>query len=422
MLRSPTPGSLWADADWRRYWTSRIVSYAGGTITYVAAPILVYALSGSPLLTGVTAATEGLPYLLFGLVAGALADRVDRRRVMVGADVVNAAVLATVPLAAALGRLTAVHVILAGLVTMTVFVFWDAANFGAVPTLVGKERIREANNAVWGATQVFDVVLPGVVGVLVAWIAPSTLYWVNAFTFLASAFLVRSITRSLTGEREGEHPRLRDDVLTGLRWLWAHTTLRTMTFIGTTVSFSMGAVMGQLVPFADKVLGIRQGDLRLGEVFAVFSLGGLVGTLAGRWLKPFTPARVSLVSTTAMAALIVAIPWPHDYRFTFVLVFLFGVANLISVVNNITFRQEETPEDMQSRVNTTGRMLSWGLGAPAGALLGGVVAGAFGPAWGMASGSVVVVVGVTLGWFSQLGRIPARRVPAHPPAAAGGSA
>jgi MFS family permease len=409
VLRRPSPDSLWADPDWRRYWISRIISYAGGTITYVAAPILVYSLSGSPLLTGVTAATEGLPYLLFGLLAGALADRMDRRRVMVGADLVNAAVLATVPIAAATGRLTAAHVIVAGLITMTVFVFWDAANFGAVPTLVGKERIREATNAVWGTTQVFDIVLPGLVGVLVAWIAPSSLYWVNAFTFLASAFLVRSIVRSLTGERDGEHAPLRDDVLTGLRWLWAHTTLRAMTFIGTTVSFSMGAVMGQLVPFADQVLGIRQGDVRLGAVFGVFSLGGLVGTLAGRWLRPFSPARVSLVSTSVMAVLIVLMPWPRDYRATFVLVFLFGVANLISVVNNITFRQEETPEDMQSRVNTTGRMLSWGLGAPAGALLGGIVASAYGPAWGMASGSIVVVIGVTLGWMSDLRRIPARR-------------
>jgi len=409
VLRRPDPDSLWADGDWRRYWLSRIVSYAGATVTYIAAPILVYSLSGSPLLTGVTAATEGLPYLLFGLLAGALADRMNRQRVMVAADLVNAAVLVTVPIAAALGRLTAAHVILAGLAVMTVFVFWDAANFGAVPTLVGKDRIREATNAVWGTTQVFDVVLPGVVGVLVAWIAPSSLYWVNAFTFLASAFLVRSIVRSLTGERDGEPTRLREDVLTGLRWLWAHTTLRAMTFIGTTVSFSMGAVMGQLVPFADKVLGIRQGDVRLGAVFAVFSLGGLVGTLAGRWLKPYSPARVSLVSTSVMAVLIVLMPWPRDYRFTFLLVFLFGVANLISVVNNITFRQEETPEDMQSRVNTTGRMLSWGLGAPAGALLGGIVAGALGPAWGMASGSIVVVVGVTLGWMSDLRRIPARR-------------
>ena len=409
MLRRPSPDSLWGDPQWRRYWISRIVSYAGATVTYGAAPILVYSLSGSPLLTGITAATEGLPYLLFGLLAGALADRMDRQRVMVGADLVNAAVLATVPIAAALGRLTAAHVILAGLAVMTVFVFWDAANFGAVPTLVGKDRIREATNAVWGATQVFDIVLPGLVGVAVAWIAPSSLYWVNAFTFLASAFLVRSITRAMTGEREREHRRLREDVLTGLRWLWAHTTLRTMTFIGTTVSFSLGAILGQLVPFADQVLGIRQGDVRLGAVFAAFSVGGLLGTLAGRWLRPFTPARVCLVSTTAMAAIIVLIPWPRDYRITFVLVVLFGIANVISVVNNITFRQEETPEDMQSRVNTTGRMLSWGLGAPAGALLGGLVAGAVGPSWGMASGSIVVVVGVTLGWFSDLRRIPVRR-------------
>ncbi|MFN8158381.1 MAG: MFS transporter [Candidatus Nanopelagicales bacterium] len=409
MLRRPSPDSLWGDPQWRRYWLSRIVSYAGATVTYVAAPILVYSLSGSPLLTGITAATEGLPYLVFGLLAGALADRMDRKRVMVGADLVNAAVLATVPVAAALGRLTAAHVILAGLAVMTVFVFWDAANFGAVPTLVGKERIRDATNAVWGATQVFDIVLPGLVGVAVAWVAPSSLYWVNAFTFLASAFLVRSITRAMTGEREGEPRRLREDVLTGLRWLWAHKTLRTMTFIGTTVSFSLGAILGQLVPFADKVLGIRQGDVRLGAVFAAFSVGGLLGTLAGRWLRQFTPARVCLVSTTAMAAIMVLIPWPRDYRATFLLVVLFGVANVISVVNNITFRQEETPEDMQSRVNTTGRMLSWGLGAPAGALLGGLVAGAVGPSWGMASGSIVVVVGVTLGWFSDLRRIPVRR-------------
>ncbi|MGD9954847.1 MAG: MFS transporter [Candidatus Nanopelagicales bacterium] len=409
MLRRPAPDSIWAETDWWRYWTSRVVSYAGGTITYVAAPILVYALTGSALLTGVTAATEGLPYLLFGLLAGALADRVDRRRLMVWCDVVNAAVLASVPIAAALGRLTAAHVILVGLVSMTVFVFFDAANFGAVPTLVGKDRIRDATNAVWAPAQVLDVVLPGLVGVLVAYIAPSSLYWVNAFTFAASAVLLRSIRRSLSGDRDAERPRLREDILTGLRWLWGHTTLRAMTFLGTTVSFSMGAIMGQLVPFADQVLGIRQGDVRLGAVFGVFSLGGLVGTLVGRWLRPFSPARVSLVATSVMAVLIVLIPWPRDYRLTFVLVFLFGVANLVSVVNTITFRQEETPEDMQSRVNTTGRMLSWGLGAPAGALLGGVVAHAFGPAWGMASASVVVVTGVILAWGSDLRRIPARR-------------
>jgi hypothetical protein len=83
--------------------------------------------------------------------------------------------------------------------------------------VLGRRQLRrraDAGHAVWGTTQVLDVVLPGLVGVVVAVISPSSLYWVNAFTFLASAFLLRAIRRSLTGEREGEPRRLREDVLT----------------------------------------------------------------------------------------------------------------------------------------------------------------------------------------------------------------
>lgn len=414
MLRRRDPESLWADRDWRRYWSSRVVSYAGGTIIFVAAPILVYSLTGSALLTGVTTATEGLPYLLFGLVAGALSDRVDRQRLMVRCDLLNAAVLATVPVAAALGHLTAAHVIVVGFVSMTVFVFFDSANFGAVPTLVGKDRIGAANSAVWGTTQVFDVVLPGVVGALVAFVSPASLYWVEVFTFLASALLIRGIRRSLTGERTAATHRLRDDVLTGVRWLWAHPTLRVMTLVGTSTSFAMGALLGQLVPFADRVLDIRQGDLRLGLVFAAFSLGGLIGALAHRWTRPFSPARITLVAVSAMAVLLLVIPAGHDWRVTLGLVFVFGIVDLVAVINVINFRQEETPEDMQGRVNTTGRMLSWGLGSPVGALLGGVVASRFGPPAGMYAGALVLALGITAAWFSSLGRVPAMRPAAAP--------
>ncbi len=411
MLRRPSPESLWADPDWRRYWASRVISYGGGTIIFVTAPILVYALTGSALLTGVTTAVEGLPYLLFGLLAGALSDRVDRQRLMVRCDLVNAAVVASVPIAAAFDRLTVPHVIVTGFVSMTVFVFFDSANFGAVPTLVGKDRIGEANSAVWGTTQVLDVAIPGAVGVLVAFVSPSSLYWVEAFTFLASAMLIRAIRASLTGQRTEVTHRLRDDVLTGLRWLWAHPTLRAMTFVGTSAAFAMGALLGQLVPFADQVLGIRQGDVRLGAVFAAFSLGGLVGALAQRWTKAYNPARICLVAMTGTAALLFVIPLGFDWRVTLFVVFLFGVVDLIAVINTINFRQEETPEDMQGRVNTTGRMLSWGLGSPAGALLGGVVAAVRGPSAGMLLGAVVLSVGVAAGWRSSLGRVPARRNP-----------
>jgi MFS family permease len=411
VLRRPAPDSIWGDPDWRRYWLSRVVSYAGGTVTYVSAPILVYALTGSALLTGVTAATEGLPYLIFGLVAGALSDRVDRQRLMVGCDLVNALVLVSVPVAAALGHLTAAQVIAVGFVSSSVFVFFDSANFGAVPVLVGRENIPAANAAVWGTAQVFDVALPGLVGVAVAVVSPSSLYWVQAFTFLASAALLRAIRRAMSGDREVTH-RLRDDILTGVRWLWAHPTLRVMTGVGTATSFALGGIIGQLVPFADQQLGIRQGDVRLGAVFAAFSLGGLLGTASRRFVAPYSPARISLVAMTAMSILLVLLPWSHDWRVTVAVVFLFGVADIVAVMNVINFRQEETPEEMQGRVNTTGRMLSWGLGSPVGALLGGVVAGQTTSATAVVVGAVVLALATAAAWSSSLGRVPARRTAA----------
>ena len=408
MLRRPSPDSLWADPDWRKYWLSRVVSYAGGTVTYVTAPILVYALTSSALLTGVTAATEGLPYLIFGLFAGAISDRVDRQRLMVSCDLVNAFVLVSVPIAAAIGHLTPAHVIAVGFVSSSVFVFFDSANFGAVPTLVGKDRIPDANAAVWGTAQVFDVALPGLVGVLVAVISPSSLYWVQAFTFAASAALLRAIRRSMSGDRDVTH-RLRDDVLTGVKWLWAHPTLRVMTGVGTATSFALGGIIGQLVPFADQQLDIRQGDVRLGAVIVAFSLGGLLGTASRRFVATYSPARISLVAMTVMSALLLALPWSHDWRVTVTIVFLFGVADIIAVMNVINFRQEETPEEMQGRVNTTGRMLSWGLGSPVGALLGGVVAGVYGSPAAVLVGAVVLAVATVGAWFSSLGQVPALR-------------
>jgi MFS family permease len=78
------------DPEFRRFWLARVVSLAGSSFTYVALPVLIYQRTGSPLLTGVVAAFEAIPYLLLGLLAGALADRWDRRRVMVAADVTSA--------------------------------------------------------------------------------------------------------------------------------------------------------------------------------------------------------------------------------------------------------------------------------------------------------------------------------------------
>jgi MFS family permease len=117
-----TADGLWRDRAFVVFWSGRAISYAGSAVTAVALPLLVYQLTGSALRTALLSTLQLLPYLVFGLVAGALADRADRRRLMVGCDLANAAALATVPLAAAVGVLTVSHAYAVALLSATLFV------------------------------------------------------------------------------------------------------------------------------------------------------------------------------------------------------------------------------------------------------------------------------------------------------------
>src|SRR5262249_23153944 len=144
-------------------------------VTQVALPVLVYQLTGANLWTGFVAVAQALPYVFFGLFAGALADRFDRRRLMVGTDLASAVVLGTIPLAYAVGRLTAGHVLVAAFVAQGLFVFFDAANFGALSTLAGRDRLAAANSAVSGGGTAIEVTVPAVAGALLVVVAPAPL-------------------------------------------------------------------------------------------------------------------------------------------------------------------------------------------------------------------------------------------------------
>jgi MFS family permease len=123
VMTTGVPERLRDDSDFRRYWLARALSTTGSMVTAIALPVLVYRLSGSTVLTAVVTALESAPYLLTGLFAGALADRWNRRRVMVTADTVNAALVGSVPLAHLLGVLTVVQVLIVAFTVQAVHTF-----------------------------------------------------------------------------------------------------------------------------------------------------------------------------------------------------------------------------------------------------------------------------------------------------------
>jgi MFS family permease len=403
----PSIQRLRDDGDFRRYWLSRVTSLSGSVITFVAMPVLVYRLSGSALLTALVTGLEAAPYLLFGLFAGALADRWDRRVVMVIADVICAGVVASVPIAYWVGLLTVPHLLVVAFLGPAIATFFDGANFGALPVLVGRGRVAQANAAVWGAQTAIEIALPSLVGFSLAVIYPADLLALDALSFAASAICVAGITRPLyDSSRAGRSLSVRGllaDIGEGLTYLVHHAGVRTMTIIGTVQCMAGGGFVALMVVWCDRVLHVGTQGLRFGLVFGSWSVGALIASaLLPQLLKVATAARIALYAVPVSTVLGAAVGLAPNWQLATVGLLGWGAAYMLVVVNTISYRQQVTPEPLLGRVNTAGRMLSWGVGWTLGAVAGGVLSHQIGVRPAMVTMASLSVVAVLVAWTSPL--------------------
>ena len=402
--------------DFRRYWVARQVSIAGTLVTAVALPVLVYRLSGSPSLTALITVVEGVPYLLFGLFSGALSDRLDRRRVMVVADVVAGLTIASVPIAFALGSLTAVHALVAGFLTQTAFVFFDGAAFGGATRHRRARPDRLGQLGLWGFGALLDLGVPMLAGVMLAVVHPATLLGIDALSFLLSAACVASIRTRLSPERS-DVPPLRPRVLlaevgVGLRFLWGHAGVRSQTIVGFLLSLSGAGFMALSVPYADRLLDVRHQRLAI--------RAGLRGLGCRRHPRRRVaphgcsvhlaePAGADLAAGGGVAGVVVAMT--STWQVAVAVMVVWGVSYQGVLLNSMTYRQQVTPEPLLGRVNTAGRMLSFGVGWTCGALGASALAGLVGLRAALVAVVAVGLVATVFGWLS-----PLRTIDAHGPA------
>ncbi|MGW7104081.1 MFS transporter [Streptomyces sp. NPDC054838] len=385
---------------------SRTVSGLGSAVTTVVLPVLAYQQTRSPLAVSLVAAAGTLPYLLFGLVAGVVADRVDRRRLMVAADALSAVCLATVPVAAALGALTGLQLILVALLSSGLALFFDAGVYGFVPEAVGRENLARANGLLYGAESIVRITGTAVAGGLMAVLGPAGSLMVDAVSFIASALLVRAVARKPPGgAAAARRPAFKESVGEGLRFLWGHPVLRTMTVVGALQSFAGGAIVGQLVLYAERGLDVHGTDARIGFLYAAWSAGGIGGSLLlPRIRRRLDAPRILLAALPAGALLGLVVVLARDWRVAVVALAVWGSAYLVVLVNTMTYSQEVTPAELQGRVNTTRRMLSSGLGVPLGALVAGMVTVRFGIHAGMSTAVAAITLAAALVWSAHLRR------------------
>ena len=379
---------LWRLSGFRRFWIGEGVSFLGNEVTELALPLTaVLVLGASATEMGVLTAAAFLPYLLFGLLAGVWVDRMRRRPILVALDLVSAAAVLTVPLAAWTGLLGIELLYVVAFVLGSTVVVFMVAYQSFVPTLVGRDAIIEANAVLEATNSVALVAGPGLGGLLVQLVGAPFALLADGVSFLFSATLVGSIRVAEPPPlSHGERASVADEIRAGVRYVASAPALAALARGGAVHNFFSRMMEALFVLFATRRLGLDAATI--GLVVAAAGPGAFVGSvLASRasrvlglgtavWsMQALTGiARLSVPatllvgpltgrsSTPAIAALVLAAG-----------MFLLGVARTVFNVNQVSLRLSITPERMHGRMNATMRFVMWGV-TPFGALAGGYLA------------------------------------------------
>ncbi|MBD0694584.1 MFS transporter [Streptomyces sp. CBMA123] len=370
-----------AGAFWR-YWSASTVSRLGDQVTAVALPLIaVVTLHASAFEVGLITGAAYVAWLLIGLPAGVLVQRLPLRGTQVTMDLIRAAAVASVPLAAALGVLGLPQLVVVALLVGFAGVMFDVGNSTFLPAVVPKEQLTARNSLVSGSIAATDLAGPSLGGVLVQLVGGAASMLLDAVSYLASAALLGSlppIDRPATRPAGGAG--MREQIREGWRFVARHPVIRPCVADATAVNFVCGGLM-TLTP----VFLVRTLDAPAAAVGALMATGGL-GSLLGAAATPRLVARFGGARALRWAAAVAtafALLLPLAGSGWAALVFALGNAGFSAgvVVTSIvtrTHRQTETPPELLSRVMATVRFVSWGA-IPVGALAAGAAATAWGP-------------------------------------------
>ncbi|MGH2558521.1 MAG: MFS transporter, partial [Thermomicrobiales bacterium] len=270
------PSNLRGNRDFQVVLAGQAVSAFGDAITLTAMPLLVLFLTGSGALMGIVSALQLLPDLVLGLPAGALADRWDRRRMMIWADAGRALLTAAIPVAYWLGWSTMAVILVVTVPINALRVLSDAGFTSAVPGLVGRENLARANSYMETTLSVPFIVGPALAGVLVATIGPAETLAIDAVSFAVSAGSLLMVRRILRAERPAEMPRILVDIKEGIGFVWRHLVLRSIiAYWGV-----MAMATATLIPALGYYITIDRdfGPEIFGFVGSAWSVGYLLGS------------------------------------------------------------------------------------------------------------------------------------------------
>jgi MFS family permease len=371
--------------------SATVINNVGDGIALAAGPLLVASQTRDPFLVSMALLSEYLPVLLFGVLAGAAADRFDRVGMVVAVNVARAVVLAALVATIVSGNVNIAVVLVALFVLGTAETFADAASSALLPGLVAREDLGIANARMQGAFLLTNQLLTPPIGAFLFALGMSLPFATNAACFALGALLVSRVATSTRNELR-ERTSLRAEMVEGVRWLIAHPPMRTLALTIFTFNVTFGAAWSVLVLYAGDRLGMN--EVGFGLLTTAVAVGGIVGIVSygslerrfslgdimrvGLLIETGTHLSLALTTTPVIALATLVVFRAHE--------FVWGTTSTV-------VRQRAVPDELLGRVGGVYRVAIMG-GLVIGVPIGGLLARTFGitaPFWFGFVGSALLV-------------------------------
>jgi predicted MFS family arabinose efflux permease len=385
------PARLGAGFRWllASSWTSNL----GDGVAIAAGPLLVASLTRDPFLVSLAALLRWAPPLVFGLYAGVLSDRLNRRRIVMAADGGRAVVLSVLVVTLVTGHASVAVALMALGLLATAEVFADNTATTLAPMLVHRDDLAIANSRLQAGFITLNQLAGPPIGAALFAAGRAWPFVAEAVLVAAGVLLVSRVVLPAHGQdaREAASSVVRD-VVEGVRWTMHHPAVRTLSLTILIFNITFGAAWSVLVLYAHQRLGL--GAVGFGLLTTVSAAGGILGTSLYGWITRRVSLgnvmRVGLVieTFTHLALAVTTSPWVAALIF-----FVFGAHAFIWGTTSITIRQRAVPTHLQGRVGSVNTMSIFG-GLVAGSAIGGALAtraGVTAPFWFAFVGSAIFV-------------------------------
>jgi predicted MFS family arabinose efflux permease len=374
---------------------SSVISNVGDGIALAAGPLLVASQTRDPLLVSMALLAQQLPNLLFGLPAGAIADRFDRRRIVAAVNLVRAAVLMVLAATIVEGAVSIAIVLAALFVLGTAEIFADVSSSSLVPRVVPRAHLGVANARLTGSFLLTNLLLAPPIGAFLFSIGMALPFAANAACFALGAVLVTRVVTNVAdaaAERARDRGGLRREMADGVRWLIGNAPMRTLALTIIAFNVTYGAAWGVLVLYASERLGMDA--VGFGLLTTALAIGGIIGTaLYGGLERRFALADIMRVGLLIETFTHLALALTTSAPVALATMVVFGGHATVWGTTSTVVRQRAVPDALLGRVTGVYHIAVIG-GMVVGTPIGGLLAREFGitaPFWFGFIGSAILV-------------------------------